>query len=85
MSLAKGCGVATTPALNRSAAPSLTPREREVAALAAAGLPSAEIARQLVISVRTVETHLTNAVGKLGIHRRSDLDAALHADPEPSS
>jgi DNA-binding CsgD family transcriptional regulator len=82
MSLAKGCGVATTPALNRSAPPSLTPREREVAALAAAGLPSPEIARQLVISVRTVETHLTNAFGKLGIHRRSELDAALHANPE---
>jgi DNA-binding CsgD family transcriptional regulator len=84
MSLAKGCGVAATPALDRSAPPSLTPREREVAALAAAGLPSPEIARQLVISVRTVETHLTNAFGKLGIHRRSELDAALHTNPELS-
>jgi DNA-binding CsgD family transcriptional regulator len=81
MSLAKGCGVAATPGLDRSAPPSLTPREREVAALAAAGLPSPEIARQLVISVRTVETHLTNAFGKLGIHRRSELDAALHEAP----
>jgi DNA-binding CsgD family transcriptional regulator len=83
--LARGCGVAATPALNRAAPPSLTPREREVAALAAAGLPSPEIARQLVISVRTVETHLTNAFGKLGIHRRAELGTALHANPELSS
>ncbi len=84
-SLARRCGVVATPALNRTAPPSLTPREREVAALAAAGLHSPEIARQLVISVRTVETHLTNAFGKLGIHRRAELGTALHANPELSS
>jgi DNA-binding CsgD family transcriptional regulator len=76
--LARDCGGALTPALIRSSLPPpLTAREREVAALAAAGQHSREIARRLVISVRTVETHLAHAFGKLGIHGRAELAAAL--------
>jgi DNA-binding CsgD family transcriptional regulator len=74
--LARDCG-ALTPALSHSAPPPLTAREREVAVLAAAGLRSREIAHRLVVSVRTVETHLGNAFGKLGIHRRAELATAL--------
>jgi DNA-binding CsgD family transcriptional regulator len=51
----------------------LTPREREIALLAAAGLSSREIAERLVVSVRTVDNHLQRAYGKLGIAGRQEL------------
>jgi len=55
----------------------LTPREREIALLAAGGASSREIAERLVISVRTVDNHLQNAYRKLGVTRRRDLPKAL--------
>lgn len=55
----------------------LTSQERRVAELAAGGLPSRKIAAQLVISPRTVDTHLYRVFRKLGISRRSELHAAL--------
>ena len=48
----------------------LTTREREVGALAVAGLSSLEIGRRLFIGERTVETHLANIYAKLGINSR---------------
>jgi predicted ATPase/DNA-binding CsgD family transcriptional regulator len=58
------------------AAPSrLTPREREVADLIAAGLPNKEIAASMVISVRTVETHVQHIMNKLGCTARSQIAA----------
>jgi DNA-binding CsgD family transcriptional regulator/type II secretory pathway predicted ATPase ExeA len=55
----------------------LTSRERQVAALAAAGAQDAAIASQLGISARTVQTHLARVYSKLGIHSRGDLTALL--------
>ena len=55
----------------------LTPREREIALLAAAGSSSREIADRLVVSVRTVDNHLQNAYRKLGVTRRQDLPRVL--------
>ncbi len=55
----------------------LTPREREVALLAAAGSTSREIAERLVVSVRTVDNHLQSAYRKLGVTRRQDLPRVL--------
>jgi len=55
----------------------LTPREREIALLAAAGASSREIAGRLVISVRTVDNHLQNVFRKLGVTRRQDLPRVL--------
>jgi DNA-binding NarL/FixJ family response regulator len=55
----------------------LTPREREIALLAAGGASSREIAGRLVLSVRTVDNHLQNAYRKLGVSRRQDLEAVL--------
>jgi ATP/maltotriose-dependent transcriptional regulator MalT len=55
----------------------LTPREREIALLAAAGSSSRQIAGRLVISVRTVDNHLQNAYRKLGVSRREDLPRVL--------
>ncbi len=51
----------------------LTPREDEVVKLIAEGYSSREIARTLVISVRTVERHRENILGKLGMRDRTEL------------
>jgi DNA-binding CsgD family transcriptional regulator len=55
----------------------LTQREREVANLAAGGLSDREIAVQLVVSPRTVHTHLGRVYRKLGITGRRALTSAL--------
>ena len=50
---------AATPGLARIDAPTpLTKREAEIARLAARGLPSKDIAAQLFVSVRTVDSHV---------------------------
>src|SRR5215831_15637490 len=51
----------------------LTPRELEVARLAAHGHTAAEIGRQLFIGTRTVETHLAHACAKLGCGSKREL------------
>jgi class 3 adenylate cyclase/DNA-binding CsgD family transcriptional regulator len=53
--------------------PSLTPREREVAELAARGQTAPEIARALFIGERTVESHLARIYAKLGVASKHDL------------
>jgi DNA-binding NarL/FixJ family response regulator len=57
--------------------PGLTARESEVAALAAGGLADREIAARLVVSVRTVESHLARTYRKLGVSSRADLAGVL--------
>ena len=56
---------------------SMTPSERRIAQLAAAGLSNHEIAQNLFITTRTVEGHLTHAYQKLAITSREQLPAAL--------
>ena len=58
----------------------LTPAQSRVVRLAAQGMSNKEIARELVITVHTVEVHLSNAYAKLGVRSRGQLAAAL--DPE---
>lgn len=53
----------------------LTPREREIASLAAQGLSSNEIAARLFLSPRTVNNHLQSTYAKLGIRGRHELRA----------
>ncbi len=55
----------------------LTPQERRVARLAANGHTNVVIARELHITVSTVEQHLTRVYRKTGATRRVDLGAAL--------
>ena len=50
----------------------LTPRELEVLELLAAGFGQAEIARRLVISPKTVGTHIERILAKLGAHSRAE-------------
>jgi DNA-binding NarL/FixJ family response regulator len=51
----------------------LTPRENEIALLAASGLSNKQIANRLGLSWRTIKVHLHNAFTKLGIEKRREL------------
>lgn len=51
----------------------LTPREKEVLALVARGLTNAQMAEELIISARTVETHRAHIMDKLGFKNRAEL------------
>src|SRR5262249_3857417 len=51
----------------------LTTREREVLHLAAQGETTAAIAARLGVSPRTIETHRTNLMRKLGLRTQADL------------
>jgi DNA-binding CsgD family transcriptional regulator len=64
---------------------SLTAAEHRVATLAARGHSNIEIAQQLYVTRRTVETHLTHAFQKLGIATRAELNTCLgdNTDPTP--
>jgi NarL family two-component system response regulator LiaR len=55
----------------------LTPRETEVIELIACGLSNEEIANQLIISDKTVKTHVSNILHKLNLAHRTQ--AALYA------
>jgi two-component system, NarL family, response regulator DesR len=64
--------------------PALSPREREVLALAADGATTAEIARRLTITLGTVKRHLSSCFAKLGVENRSEaLALLLDADRDP--
>lgn len=60
---------------------SLTPQQREIALLAAAGLTNKQIGERLFLSPRTVPTHLHQLFPKLGVASRAALRDAL-ADAE---
>jgi DNA-binding CsgD family transcriptional regulator len=76
--LARLCPGAATPALlATSVAVELTKAELRVARLAEGGRSNKEVADELFLSVRTVETHLQNIYQKLGISGRAELAAAL--------
>jgi len=51
----------------------LTPRELEILRLIALGHTNAQIAADLFLSVRTVETHRANLQSKLGVSGRAEL------------
>ncbi len=57
--------------------PELTEREREILAMIARGLTNPEIAAQLVLSLKTVQNHVSNIFGKLQIADRAQ--AAIRA------
>ena len=53
--------------------PVLTGRETEVLRLVAKGLTYKQVAEELAISLRTVQNHVQNTLGKLQLHNRSAL------------
>lgn len=56
----------------------LTPRELEVLILLAEGFAQREIASQLVITPKTVATHIQHVLEKLAVHSRAQAVAAAH-------
>jgi DNA-binding CsgD family transcriptional regulator len=76
--LVSACESPRTPALAAPVLVSpLTPRERDIAALAAQGESSKDIAERLYLSVRTVNNHLQSVYAKLGVSGRRQLAGAL--------
>jgi DNA-binding CsgD family transcriptional regulator len=57
---------------------SLSPREREILELLAAGRTQSEIAAALVISPKTVATHIQHLLAKLGVHSRAQAVSAAY-------
>ena len=60
-----------------SSTAALTARETDVLRLLARGLPNKQIASELGLGLRTVESHVSNVLGKLGLSSRTE--AALYA------
>jgi two-component system response regulator NreC len=58
----------------------LTPREHEVLGLLALGYTNREVAEELTISVRTVETHRASILAKLRLRTRADLVRYVRAN-----
>jgi DNA-binding NarL/FixJ family response regulator len=56
----------------------LTAREREVLSLLADGMSTKQIATELVITPRTIGTHVQSIFGKLGVHSRAQAVALAH-------
>ncbi|MGH8514734.1 MAG: helix-turn-helix transcriptional regulator, partial [Gammaproteobacteria bacterium] len=71
--------------LTRSLDRELTPTELRVAELAAVGAQNKQIARELFVSVKTVEANLSRVYAKLGIRSRIELPARLSDLRQPES
>ncbi|WP_328465613.1 helix-turn-helix transcriptional regulator [Streptomyces sp. NBC_00448] len=73
---ATACGI---PVLVRTAprGPALTPQQSQIARLAATGLTNKQIGQRLLLSPRTVSTHLHQLFPKLGVTSRAALRDAL--------
>ena len=65
----------STSAAQADLAPDLSERQTEVLQLIACGSSNKEIATELVLSVRTVERHITNLYAKIGARGRADATA----------
>jgi DNA-binding CsgD family transcriptional regulator len=82
--LARDCGGLCTPATRSPASPEpLTPRQREIAEMVAAGLSYKEIADRLGTSVRTIEGHILRACQRTGATSRGDLARIMRAGGAP--
>ena len=65
---AEGGAAAAVPGLVEQ----LTPREREILVLLAAGTPNPRIAEELVVTLDTVKKHVSHLLGKLGAANRTE-------------
>ncbi|MDQ3932965.1 MAG: AAA family ATPase [Actinomycetota bacterium] len=74
----KACGLAPSKRRHRTVT-RLTPQELAVARLVASGKTNRQVADELVVSVKTVEYHLSNVYPKLGVASRSQLASSFTA------
>jgi DNA-binding CsgD family transcriptional regulator len=70
------CGINESP-LPFQVGSDLTPQERAVTRLVCAGKTNKEVARELVLSTKTIGYHLGNVYAKLDVHSRSQLIAKM--------
>lgn len=68
-----GSGADTGPKLQVPADVELTPTELKVVQFVARGMANREIADQMNVSQRTIESHVSNMLGKTGLHNRTEL------------
>lgn len=61
----------------RRSSQGLTPQEEQITALVVEGASNSDVARELSLSTKTVEYHLTRVYRKLGVTGRGDLRTAL--------
>lgn len=66
----------------RNGGPKLTPRQREIVSLVSQGFAAKQVARQLGISVKTVENHKTKIFAKLGVPNQTAAVTQLFVDEE---
>lgn len=66
-------GLETEKKLEVSESVELTPTEQRVITLVAQGMGNRDIALQLEVSQRTVESHVSNMLAKTGLHNRTEL------------
>ena len=59
----------------------LSVREREILRMLADGLTDREIAETLVISIRTVQSHVSNVLHKMGVRHRAEAASRYRAAP----
>ncbi|HWH27260.1 MAG TPA: response regulator transcription factor [Pseudolysinimonas sp.] len=73
----------TSPSGAARAVTQLTPRQREIAVLIAEGRSNKEIARLLLITLRTVETHIEHIFAKLNVQSRAQIAAWIAREGSP--
>lgn len=73
MSERPGRGNESTPKIQVPFDVELTPTELKVVQFVARGMANREIADQLSVSQRTIESHVSNMLGKTGLHNRTEL------------
>ncbi|GAA4188552.1 LuxR family transcriptional regulator [Gryllotalpicola kribbensis] len=78
-----GAAPAAAPLSESADLAELTAREREVALAVAGGLTNREVAELLYVSVTTVNFHVRNILGKLGLRSRRELRAIVHRGEGP--
>jgi DNA-binding NarL/FixJ family response regulator len=71
------CGL--VPRGRRDSPVGLSPQELAIARVVASGATNREVAAELVVSVKTVEHHLTAVYAKLGVRSRTELAARMAA------
>lgn len=63
----------------------LTPHELAVANLVGKGMSNRQIAAEIMVSIKTVQAHLTKIYAKVGVASRAELAARIHQDGSPAT